>query len=93
MGASYELVVFDWDGTLMDSEARIVTCMQLAARDCGIAVPDRAAARDIIGLGLEEAVQRFFPALDRSGVAALTPSTPATKRGSTYSRIWAGQLA
>ncbi|MCB1786876.1 MAG: HAD-IA family hydrolase [Chromatiaceae bacterium] len=72
MGASYELVVFDWDGTLMDSEARIVTCMQLAARDCGIAVPDRAAARDIIGLGLEEAVQRLFPALDRSGVAALT---------------------
>ena len=58
----YELVVFDWDGTLMDSEARIVTCMQRAAADVGYPVPAEDAARDIIGLGLTEAVQRLFPA-------------------------------
>ena len=58
----YELVVFDWDGTLMDSEVRIVTCMQQAAADAGYPVPTEAAARDIIGLGLNEAVRRLFPA-------------------------------
>jgi phosphoglycolate phosphatase len=57
----YQLVVFDWDGTLMDSEARIVTCIQAAARDAGIAEPSREAARDIIGLGLAEAIARLFP--------------------------------
>ena len=35
MSKRYELVVFDWDGTLMDSEARIVSCMQRAAADAG----------------------------------------------------------
>ncbi len=57
----YELIVFDWDGTLMDSESRIVTCMQFAARDIGIPVPDAREARDIIGLGMSEAVHKLFP--------------------------------
>jgi phosphoglycolate phosphatase len=56
----YQLVVFDWDGTLMDSEARIVGCMQAAARDAGLAEPSREAARDIIGLGLGEAIAKLF---------------------------------
>ena len=51
MNSRYELVVFDWDGTLMDSELRIVTCMQRAAGDVGLQVPTEGAARDIIGLG------------------------------------------
>ena len=38
MNSRYELVVFDWDGTLMDSELRIVTCMQRAAGDVGLVV-------------------------------------------------------
>lgn len=71
MSKRYELVVFDWDGTLMDSEVRIVTCMQLAARDAGFPVPADAAARDIIGLGMTEAVERLFPAADKQGVDAL----------------------
>lgn len=60
MSKSYELIVFDWDGTLMDSEVRIVTCMQLAAQDCAIAVPSAVAVREIIGLGMREAVDRLF---------------------------------
>jgi phosphoglycolate phosphatase len=59
-GRRFELVVFDWDGTLMDSAARIVACIQLAATEHGLPVPPPAAARDIIGLGLEEAVERLF---------------------------------
>jgi phosphoglycolate phosphatase len=63
-----ELLVFDWDGTLMDSEHRIVTCMQLAAGDAGCSVPDDAAVRNIIGLGMREAVSALFPGADEREV-------------------------
>lgn len=59
----YRLLVFDWDGTLMDSEARIVGCFQAAAADVGVAVPHGDLARDVIGLGLQEAAERLFPGL------------------------------
>ncbi len=58
---SYQLLIFDWDGTLMDSEARIVACMETAAEDLRLEKPDKDAIRDIIGLGLEEAIGRLFP--------------------------------
>jgi len=56
-----ELIVFDWDGTLMDSEARIVACIQTAFAELGEEPPSRAAARNIIGLGLEEAMAMLWP--------------------------------
>ena len=77
----YELVVFDWDGTLMDSEIRIVTCMQRAAADAGFPVPTEDAARDIIGLGLNEAVGRLFPAAGAHDVDRLIDH---------YRRHWLG---
>ncbi|HFE49015.1 MAG TPA: HAD family hydrolase [Chromatiaceae bacterium] len=55
------LLVFDWDGTLMDSEAQIVACMCRAADDMGWAPLDREAVREIIGLGLVEAVAALYP--------------------------------
>jgi len=61
MNRQFDLIVFDWDGTLMDSEAKIVSCMQAAAVDTGIPDPGAAAIRDIIGLGLNEAMQVLFP--------------------------------
>lgn len=61
MNTPYELIVFDWDGTLMDSEAKIVRCVQAAARDVEIPDPGPAAIRRIIGLGLTEAMQTLFP--------------------------------
>lgn len=67
MRQKIDLVVFDWDGTLMDSAAKIVTCMQLAAQDLGLEVPSCAAVEDIIGLGLPQAVERLFPALGSEG--------------------------
>ncbi len=57
----YKLIVFDWDGTLMDSQARIVDCMRAAILDAGLALPDDARISEIIGLGLPEAVQRLLP--------------------------------
>jgi len=61
MNRQFDLIVFDWDGTLMDSEAKIVRCMQAAAVDVGIPDPGAEAIRDIIGLGLNEAMQVLFP--------------------------------
>jgi len=58
------LVVFDWDGTLMDSPRRIIHCLQRASRTLGVVVPPEEALRDIIGLGVEAAVQRLFPGAD-----------------------------
>lgn len=60
----YRLVIFDWDGTLMDSVARIVACMQAAARDAGWGYLEDGAIRDIIGLGLPEAIDRLCPGID-----------------------------
>lgn len=57
----FDLVVFDWDGTLMDSQARIVACIQAAFEDAGVPAPSQEAASDIIGLGLEEAMARLWP--------------------------------
>ncbi|MDR1890194.1 MAG: HAD-IA family hydrolase [Zoogloeaceae bacterium] len=59
----FELIVFDWDGTLMDSAATIVHAIQSASRDLGQPVPDDATARHVIGLGLEEALRHVAPNL------------------------------
>lgn len=58
---NFELLVFDWDGTLMDSEARIVACVEAAIKDLEMPVPDRKSISNIIGLGLREAVHQLFP--------------------------------
>jgi phosphoglycolate phosphatase len=56
--------VFDWDGTLMDSEARILACVQATVRDIGLDTPSDDQVRNIIGLGLQEAVTTLFPDAD-----------------------------
>jgi len=57
----YSLIIFDWDGTLMDSEGHIVESMQSAMLEQGLPVLTAAAVRDIIGLGLPEAVKTLYP--------------------------------
>ena len=63
MVAEIALVVFDWDGTLMDSTAAIVEAIQAAAADLELPVPTQAQAAHVIGLGLHEALARAVPAL------------------------------
>lgn len=60
----FDLIVFDWDGTLMDSTATIVNCIQAAAKDLGFRIPDERAAAHVIGLGLQEALQVAVPELE-----------------------------
>ncbi len=69
MARQYELIVFDWDGTLLDSAGAIAACIQAAARDLGLTVPSDEAARHVIGLGLADALMRAMPEVD----AALYP--------------------
>ncbi len=59
----YSLIVFDWDGTLIDSAATIVQCIQDAARDMGLEVPDRERASHVIGLGLQDSLRLAVPSL------------------------------
>lgn len=66
------LVVFDWDGTLMDSIARIVGCLQQAITHLGAEPRTDLQLRDIIGLGIREATQRLYPGADEAFEAAFT---------------------
>lgn len=58
----FDLIIFDWDGTLMDSISKIVDCMQALAQELSIAVPTEKAVRDVIGLSMPEAMRALFPA-------------------------------
>lgn len=60
---NYALIVFDWDGTILDSAGAIVRAIQAASRDLGLAVPVEAQARHVIGLGLADALQQAVPDL------------------------------
>jgi phosphoglycolate phosphatase len=66
MANRFELIVFDWDGTLMDSAGAIVACIQAAAVDMGFSPPSEERARHVIGLGLHEALRYALPELDES---------------------------
>jgi len=66
MAKRFELIVFDWDGTLMDSTATIAGCIQAVARDLGLPEPSDERATHIIGLGLIDALRYALPDLPAS---------------------------
>lgn len=63
MPRPFELLVFDWDGTLMDSAAAISESLQAACTELGLPVPSRERARYVIGLGLTDALAYVLPEL------------------------------
>ncbi|WP_006747677.1 HAD family hydrolase [Thioalkalivibrio paradoxus] len=65
------LVVFDWDGTLMDSVARIVNSLRQAIDDIGAEPRSESQLRDIIGLGVRQATQALYPGSDDAFTDAL----------------------
>ncbi|HAJ41982.1 MAG: HAD-IA family hydrolase [Alcanivorax sp.] len=60
---AYQLVIFDWDGTVMDSTGRIIACMHQAGADLCLPVLEDDAVREIIGLGLPEALRTLYPGI------------------------------
>lgn len=61
MSKKIELIVFDWDGTLMDSAAKIVASLRAAGQDVGFAALSDAEFRNVIGLGMPEAIRTLYP--------------------------------
>ena len=61
MKTNYDVIIFDWDGTLVDSIDWIVHCLQRAAEDCQVNIPEQQSVRNIIGLSLERSMQKLFP--------------------------------
>ena len=67
----YKLVIFDWDGTLMDSVDRIVSSMQSAAKTVGLALPSYDDAKQIIGLSLPVALKELFTGITAKQIEAM----------------------
>jgi len=68
-GAPFRALVFDWDGTLVDSTGLIAESILQAAADVGVPVPDRGLAAHVIGLGMMDALARVVPDLPRDRIA------------------------
>jgi phosphoglycolate phosphatase len=71
MPRRFDLLVFDWDGTLMDSAAAITTSLRAACADLRLSVPSEERARYVIGLGLADALKYLLPELPQAGYPAL----------------------
>jgi phosphoglycolate phosphatase len=69
--ADFDLIVFDWDGTLMDSAGHIVAAMQHAIQGLGLPPRSDAQLRELIGLGLRDAFGRLYPELDTDATLRL----------------------
>ena len=68
----YQLTIFDWDGTLMDSTSVIAAALQSACRDAGITVPTERDARFVIGLGAADTFRHVAPHVDAAGQRLLS---------------------
>ena len=79
MAQTYELIVFDWDGTLIDSIQRIVDCFQLSFGDTGLPEPAPEAIRQLIGLPLADAFRHL---------AGQTEAATLTHLAKAYRRFW-----
>jgi phosphoglycolate phosphatase len=70
-GRRFDLLVFDWDGTLFDSTGVIARALQAACRDLGLPRPSDDEARHVIGLELSHALRRLVPGLPGERLPAL----------------------
>ncbi|MDD0975471.1 HAD-IA family hydrolase [Pseudomonas fontis] len=70
MRRDYDLLIFDWDGTLADSIGRIVEAMHRSAERAGYPLCSDEAIKGIIGLALPEAISTLYPQLDEVQVMA-----------------------
>jgi phosphoglycolate phosphatase len=68
----FDLIIFDWDGTLIDSIDWIVHCLQTAGKHCGYEIPEPQAAKDVIGLSITNACSALFPEADDATLTQLT---------------------
>ena len=72
MNHDAKLIVFDWDGTLMDSAAHIVACLQNAITELSLEPKTDDELKNIIGLGLREAFYALYPQAGDEELTSLT---------------------
>lgn len=91
----YRLLVFDWDGTLADSAGMIVRAMQGAIRDLGLPARSDQTIAELIGLGLNEALTRLYPAMDLAELRRLLSGYRAQwlSEGAGEAELFGGALA
>ena len=87
---SYELVVFDGDGTLMDSTRVIASSLQAACGDVGAAIPAERYARYVIGLGLSDSLDHTALGLDEPGRGGSPSATATTPSSANEAPLYAG---
>ncbi|WP_197466150.1 MULTISPECIES: HAD family hydrolase [unclassified Oleiphilus] len=68
---SWSVVVFDWDGTLVDSERHIVSCIAESAKVCDLPELSYDRMKSIIGLGMKEALYDLYPQITSDQIDAL----------------------
>jgi len=71
MKNAFDLIIFDWDGTLINSIDWIVHCLQKAGALCNCPIPGQQAAKDVIGLSIDKAMQALFPEADEQKIVNL----------------------
>lgn len=64
-------VIFDWDGTIVDSVEHIAESLHQAATELGYPARERSAYRDIIGLGMTEALERLYPGIGHAEMTSI----------------------
>ena len=84
----YKVIIFDWDGTLVDSTARIIDSMQLAGAKVGLPKLSDYAIQQIIGLGLPEALKKLWPEISIEQLQAMR--IHYSENFSVYSDVHAG---
>lgn len=72
MQRRFDLIVFDWDGTIVDSTSMIARCIQRSAQDLGLPVPSLEQASHVIGLGLADALAKAVPEMPPARVDEFT---------------------
>ena len=66
MMTKFDLIVFDWDGTLANSIDWIVDCIIQVSEELNLVIPTHQACKDVIGLSLSEAMLQLFPTLSQT---------------------------
>ncbi|TDU32912.1 phosphoglycolate phosphatase [Panacagrimonas perspica] len=80
----FDLLIFDWDGTLSDSESLIVRSMQAAITDLGLPPRSDSAIGELIGLGMTDGMQKLYPEIDTGELIKLLMGYRATFAGKPH---------
>lgn len=70
----YELIIFDWDGTIINSQAHIISCMRKGIADEGLPIPSDNEISHIIGLSLSRAIETLLPNINAQQVQNISDS-------------------